>query len=65
MIVILEPEPAEPCGIVISNIAFELVPLFVTTADEPAAPVVIVPTVIVAANPGAPVPAGPVGPVRP
>lgn len=45
------------------KIAAEVVPLFVTLADVPAAPVVVVPTLTVAAVPVGPV--GPVGPVDP
>lgn len=48
------------------KIAADEVPTFVTTADDPAAPVVTVPTVIVAAVPLVPlVPAAPVAPVSP
>ena len=66
------PEPSAPRGIVKFRTAAEVVPAFVTTADEPAAPVVTVPIDIVAAEPADPVapvapvnPIGPCGPVSP
>ena len=52
-----------PCGMVKSNTAAPVVPELVTTADEPAAPVLTVPTLIVAAAPVAPV--SPVSPLSP
>jgi hypothetical protein len=49
-----------------SRTAAELLPLFVTEAFDPAAPVVTVPMAIVAAAPAGPVaPAEPAGPVSP
>lgn len=57
LIVIVEPDPVDPCGIDMSKIAAELVPTFVTVALDPGAPVVTVPTEIVAADPADP--AGP------
>lgn len=58
--------PVLPRGIVKSSTAAELVPLFVTDADEPAAPVVVEPTLTVAAAPAAPAdPWGPCGPAGP
>jgi hypothetical protein len=59
-IVIVDPEPDAPCGIVMSKIAAEEVPTLVTVAEVPGPPVVTVPTAIVAAAPAAPaLPAGP------
>jgi hypothetical protein len=59
-IVIVDPDPEAPCGIVMSKIAAEEVPTLVTIAEVPGPPVVIVPTAIVAAVPAAPaLPAGP------
>jgi hypothetical protein len=59
-IVIVDPEPDAPCGIVMSKIAAAEVPTLVTVADVPGPPVVTVPTAIVAAAPADPVlPAGP------
>jgi hypothetical protein len=59
-IVIVDPEPDAPCGIVMSKIAAAEVPTLVTIADVPGPPVVTVPTAIVAADPAAPaLPAGP------
>ena len=55
-----EPVPAAPCGMLKSNVAALDEPTFVTVADDPAAPVVTVPTAIVAA-----VPVAPVAPVAP
>jgi hypothetical protein len=55
---VLPPEPVAPiapCGIPKLNTAAELLPLFVTVADDPAANVVTVPTLTVAAAPAAPV----------
>lgn len=52
--------PVGPVGITKSKIAAEVVPLLVTEAGEPDGPVEVVPTVIVAAVPAAPV--RPVGP---
>lgn len=46
--------PVAPTGIVKFNTAAEEVPLLVTVAEEPSAPVVTVPTVIVAAAPSVP-----------
>jgi hypothetical protein len=43
--------PAGPCGIVKLRTAAELVPEFVTTADVPDAPVVVVPTLTVEEEP--------------
>jgi hypothetical protein len=43
--------PAGPCGIVKLRTAAELVPEFVTTADVPDAPVVVVPTLTVDEEP--------------
>lgn len=61
-----------PRGMVKLNVAADEVPLLLTLAEEPAAPVVVVPTEMVAAVPVAPVgpvgpgaPVGPVGPVGP
>lgn len=52
--------PSAPCGMVKFSTAAVLVPLFVTAACVPAAPVVTVPMVIDAADPAGPVaPAGP------
>jgi hypothetical protein len=59
LIVIVEPEPDEPWGIVMSKIAAVLVPELVTIAEDPGAPVVTVPTAMVAG------PLGPVGPSAP
>ena len=50
--------PVAPAGIVKSKITFSLVPEFTTAAAVPGSPVVVVPTVIVAA------PAGPVHPTK-
>jgi len=47
--------PVSPLGMLKSKVAAEDVPLLVTVADEPSAPVVTVPTAIVAADPVAPV----------
>ncbi len=56
------PLPFAPCGTVKLKIAAELVPEFVTVALVPAAPVIVVPTVTVAAAPAVPVaPVAPVG----
>ena len=52
-----------PVGIVKLKTAALVVPLFVTLAELPAGPVVVVPTDTVAAAPG--LPPGPVGPVGP
>ena len=52
--------PVAPWGIVKLKMAAEVVPLLVTDAEVPAGPVVVGPTVTVAA-----VPVGPVGPVGP
>lgn len=52
--------PGSPCGITKLRIACWLVPLLVTSADVPGAPVVTVPISMVAASP-----AGPAGPVAP
>ena len=49
-----------PAGITKSRTAAEVVPELVTLACVPGSPVVVVPTVIVAAVPS--VPAGPIGP---
>ena len=61
--------PAAPVGIVKLRIAAEAVPLFVTEAFEPTAPVVVVPTAIVAGVPAGPcypsVPLFPGEPVAP
>ena len=58
--------PFAPCGIVKSSTAADVVPLLTTFADVPAAPVVTVPILIVAAVPAAPVaPWIPCGPGRP
>jgi len=46
---LLPPAPVAPCGIVKLRTAALLVPEFVTFADVPAAPVVVVPIVTVAA----------------
>ena len=54
--------PVAPAGIVKSKTTFSLVPEFTTAAAVPGSPVVVVPTVIVAAPAG---PVGPVGPVAP
>jgi hypothetical protein len=56
-IVIVDPAPEAPCGIVMSKIAAEEVPTLVTVAEVPGPPVVTVPTAIVAAVPV--LPAGP------
>jgi hypothetical protein len=59
-IVIVDPDPVAPCGIVMSKIAAEEVPTLVTIAEVPGPPVVTVPTAIVAADPADPaLPAGP------
>jgi hypothetical protein len=55
--------PVSPRGIVKSKTAAEEVPLLATLADDPAAPVDVLPTAMVAAVPVAPV--APVAPVRP
>lgn len=55
--------PSAPCGMVKFSTAAEDVPLFVTAACVPAAPVVTVPIATVAAVPAGPV--APVGPVLP
>src|ERR1035437_554861 len=61
--------PVSPFGIVKLKIADEDVPLFVMTALDPAAPVVIVPTAMVAAAPLEPfvpsAPLDPAGPIEP
>jgi hypothetical protein len=55
--------PAIPCGIAKLRTAAEVVPVFVTEAEDPAAPVVVEPTVMVAAEPAVPLlPAGPGAP---
>ena len=46
---LLPPVPGTPCGIVKLRSAALLVPEFATFADVPAAPVVVVPIVTVAA----------------
>lgn len=58
--------PVGPCGTTKLNVAAELEPELVTEAVDPGAPVVVVPTVMVAAAPLEPVaPAGPVAPTGP
>ena len=63
MVAAVPVAPTTPCGMAKSNTAAEDEPELLTTAEVPAAPVVVVPTAIVAAVPVAPV--GPVGPVAP
>src|SRR6266508_2920034 len=55
--------PEGPCGIVKFSTAPDGLPALVTVAEVPGAPVVVVPTETVAADPAGPV--GPVGPVVP
>lgn len=55
--------PGSPAGITKLRIAAVSVPTLVTLASVPGSPVVVVPTVILAASPSAP--AGPVAPVAP
>ena len=58
--------PVGPCGIVKLSVTAPVVPSCVTEACVPGSPVVVVPTVIVAASPAGPVsPAGPCSPVGP
>jgi hypothetical protein len=61
--------PVEPLGMVKLKTAALAVPEFVTEADVPAAPVVVVPALTVAGEPIAPLgpvaPTGPVGPAAP
>ena len=53
--VVIEPEaPVSPRGIAKSRTAAEDVPLLVTVAEDPAAPVVTVPTATVADVPALP-----------
>lgn len=63
-VVVVEPllpaGPVAPCGMPKLRMASWAVPELVTVAEEPAARVVTVPTVMVPA-----LPAGPVGPVLP
>src|ERR1022692_4205640 len=62
-------DPVDPSGTVKLKIAAEVVPLLLTDADPPGAPVVVPPTLTVAADPVAPVgpwmPCAPVAPVFP
>jgi hypothetical protein len=63
---VLPVSPLSPRGIVKSKTAAEEVPVLVTLADDPGAPVVVVPAAMVAALPAGPwLPVAPVAPVWP